>query len=105
MEHEKGFFGQLFDFSFTGFIITKVVKLLYGLGIFFGLAGTIVVIVGAFTDSTAAGAVVLALSPLSLLLYIVAIRVLLEIVIALFRIAENVGDIARQGQEKSSQLS
>lgn len=100
MENEKGFFGQLFDFTFTQFIITKVVKLLYGLGIFFGLVGTVAIIVGAFRDTTAAGAIALALSPLWLLLYIVAIRVLLEIVIAVFRIAESVGTIAKQGQAR-----
>lgn len=34
MEQKRGFFGQLFDFSFTEFITTKAIKVLYGLAIF-----------------------------------------------------------------------
>lgn len=101
MEQERGFFGQLFDFSFTEFITTKAIKVLYGLAIFFAAAIAIVAIVGAFGESAVAGGIVLVLSPLWLLLCVVVARVMMEIVVVLFRIAEHVGDIARQQQEES----
>lgn len=96
MEQTRGFFGQLFDFSFTAFITTKIIKVLYGLAIFFAAAIAIVGIVGAFSESAVAGGVLLVLSPVWLLLYVVVARVMLEIVVVMFRIAEHVGDIARR---------
>ena len=101
MEQERGFFGQLVDFSFTEFVTTKIIKVLFGLSIFFSFVVAIIVIVSAFYDSTAAGAVALVLSPLWILLCIVVARVLLEIVIVVFRIAEHVGEISRQQQKES----
>ena len=101
MERKRGFFAQLFDFSFTEFLTTKIIKVLYGLIIFFAAVIAIVVIVGSFSESAVAGAVFLVLSPLWLLLCVVVARVILEIVVVLFRIAEHVGDIARREQRDS----
>ncbi len=101
MEQKSGFFGQLFDFSFTEFVTTRIIKVLFGLAIFFSVVIAIIIIVSAFYDSTAAGAVALVLSPLWILLCVVVARVILEIVVVMFRIAEHVGDIAKQQQEKS----
>lgn len=101
MEQKRGFFSQLFDFSFTQFITTRIIKVLYGLAIFFAAAIAVVGIVGAFSESAVAGSVLLVLSPLWLLLCVVFARVMLEIVVVMFRIAEHVGDIARQRQEES----
>ena len=97
----KGFLGQLFDFSFSRFITTRIIKVLYALGLFFGFAATVGLIVGAFGDSTTAGVITLVLSPLWLLLYAIVIRVLLEIVMVMFRMAEQVGEIARQGRREA----
>ena len=33
MEQKNGFFASLFDFSFTTFITTKIIKLLFGIGV------------------------------------------------------------------------
>jgi len=101
MEQERGFFGQLFDFSFTEFITTKIIRVLYGLIIFFSAVIAIVAIVGSFSESAVVGAVVLVVSPLWLLLSVVVGRVILEIVVVMFRIAEHVGDIAKQQLEES----
>jgi hypothetical protein len=97
---ERAFLAQLFDFSFTRFITTRIIKLLYGLGLFFGFAGTIVILVGAFGDSVTAGVVALALSPFWLLLYVIIIRVLLEMAMVIFRMTEHIGEIARQGRSE-----
>ena len=101
MQKKGGFFGQLFDFSFTEFITTRIIKVLYGLAIFLAAVIAIVGIVGAFSESAVAGGVLLVLSPLWLLLCIVIARVMLEVVVVGFRIAEHVGDIARQQQGES----
>ena len=98
---EGDFLRQLFDFSFTRFITTRIVKVLYVLGLFFGFAGTVGAVVSGFYDSVTVGVVTLVLSPLWLLLYAIVIRVLLEMAIVIFRMAENVGEIARQGRTGS----
>ena len=96
MEQRRQFFSQLFDFSFTEFVTTRIIKVLYVLAIFFAAAIAIVGIVGAFSESAVAGGVLLVLSPLWLLLCVVVARVMLEIVVVMFRIAEYVGEIARR---------
>ena len=85
----KGFFGSLFDLSFTSMVTTKIIKMLYVLTLialgFFGLIFTI----AAFKVDAAAGALtLLILAPLGFVFYAVYARVLLEFVMAVFRIME-----------------
>lgn len=86
---QKGFFGSLFDVSFSSLITTKVIKVLYVLSIIVIGLGALALVVSAFADSVAAGIVVLVIAaPLGALLYLIYARVLLEIVIVIFRIME-----------------
>ena len=87
---EKGFFASLFDISFTSFVTVRIIKVIYVITlVLIGLAA-LVFIVAAFADSVGAGVFVLViLAPVVSLLYVIYTRVLLEIVIAIFRIAEN----------------
>jgi hypothetical protein len=93
---EKSFFEALFDFSFSSFVTTKIIKLLYALAIFFSVIMVIVFIIGAFASSGVLGVLTLLVSPLLFLLYVAWARVCLEIVIVIFRIAENTGKLAEQ---------
>lgn len=94
-----GFFKALFDFSFTEFVTSKIIKLLYGLTIFFaGIIALIIIITG---FSVHAGTGILALlivAPLIFLILVIYGRVLLEIIIVVFRIAEHIAEIAKQGR-------
>jgi hypothetical protein len=94
------FFNSLFDFSFTDFITSKIVKLLYGLSIVAsGLIALFLIIVG-FNISTGFGVVMLLIvAPLVFILSVIYARVLLEIIIVIFRIAENAAEIAQQGRK------
>ena len=90
-----GFFSSLFDFSFTRLVTTRVIKILYILllvVIGLGLLGLII----AAISSGSAGAIIAALiaGPLVALLYVVYARVLLEIILAIFRILETNREIA-----------
>jgi hypothetical protein len=94
----QGFLASLFDISFSSLITTKVIKVLYVLSmVLIGLAALFFV-VAAFSNSVAGGVVVLLIiAPFMSLLYLVYVRVLLEIVIAIFRIMEtNVELVALQ---------
>jgi len=99
----KGFFGTLFDFSFSEFVAIKVIKLLYVLGVLLAAFGAISVIVKSFASSTLTGVIVLIISPLIFLLYLILIRIWLEVLIVIFRIADNIKEIAEHTGQKSAQ--
>lgn len=86
----RGFFDSLFDLSFGSFITTRIVKLIYvviitsaALGALFTLAG------GLASRSPSAILFALIAAPVLFLLYVTLGRIWLEVVIVLFRIAEN----------------
>lgn len=86
---EQGFFASLFDTSFSSFITTKIIKVLYILTMV--LLGLVALgfVVSAFTVSTGFGLLTLViLAPLMFLLYLIYARVVLELFIAIFRIME-----------------
>ena len=86
---EQGFLASLFDVEFKSLITTKVIKVLYILSMVgIGLVA-LAFVVAAFNNNAAAGLLVLIIvAPLMALLYLIYVRVLLEIVIAVFRIME-----------------
>jgi ABC-type transport system involved in multi-copper enzyme maturation permease subunit len=106
----KGFFGSLFDLSFTSFVTGRVVSFLYVVSLVLVVinvlltTGYLSILLGAYlsgsTDSTAVGIIVGALlflivTPILLLLSMVYVRVLLEIVVVLFRISDNTAETVR----------
>jgi len=86
---DKGFLGTLFDFSFSEFITTKVIKVLLGLAMIANAIITIAMIVGAFQAGWLGGILVIILSPLIYLVLMLFSRIYLELIIVIFRIAEN----------------
>lgn len=95
----SGFFSSLFDFSFRNFITGKIIGILYGLSMVVIAIYAIIFIVAAFSNSAAFGAVtLLVLAPLFILAALIYVRVLLEIAIVLFRIAENTSEMVRQNR-------
>ena len=90
------FLSALFDFSFSEFVTTKIIKILYGILIALAVVAAFVAIIAGFIDSAWQGILMLILSPFLFLLYVIMARVWLELVIVIFRIAENVGEIAER---------
>lgn len=102
MNEDKGFLASLFDFTFTDFITTKIIRILYILWLVAAGIGALVLIVGAFAKSAALGLLMLIiLAPLGFTITVIYGRVWLEIVIVIFRIAENTAQIAEQGRTTS----
>jgi phosphoglycerol transferase MdoB-like AlkP superfamily enzyme len=95
LPQDKGFFGSLFDTTFSSLITTKIIRVLYILAlIVIGLAALFYTIF-AFTQSAALGVItLLVLAPLAALLYAIYTRVILEVIIVLFRILETNQQIA-----------
>jgi hypothetical protein len=90
MEH--GFFRSLFDLSFTSFITTKIIKLVYVVTLAIAALTAVLGVVVAFSEDVTYGVLALIGIPFVVLIYIVLARLWLEIVIQVFRITELLRD-------------
>jgi hypothetical protein len=100
---QKGFLASLFDPSFSSLITTKVIKVIYILSMILIALGALVLVVAAFSNSAGAGLFVLVIvAPFVSLLYLIYTRVLLEVIIALFRIMETNAELVALQRAASS---
>ncbi len=88
------FLRALFDFSFSQFITTRLIRLLYAIGVLIAVVVTVGAIVRGFNEGAGTGIVSLIVAPLVFLLVVIIARVWLEIIIVVFRIAEYLRDMA-----------
>ena len=86
----KGFFGALFDLSFTSYVTPMVVGVIYVLGMVAITVGLVIGLVAGFVDSLESGILVLVLGPLVALVYLVLWRMLLEFYVAVTRMADDI---------------
>ena len=110
---QKGFLGSLFDLSFTSFVTTKLIKVLYVLSLVLLAIAYVGIAIGIFSsggetvsynavdgtvDTDGGGNTGLGLlwlfviGPILLSFYLLLYRVFFELVIVLFRIFENTRD-------------
>jgi hypothetical protein len=95
-EQGKGFLRALFDFSFTTYITPKIIKVIFGIVIVVSGLGWLGYTIFAFATNVVLGIIVFVIiGPLIFLLYIILARVYLEVVMAVFTIAENSTRIAQ----------
>lgn len=90
-----GYFCSLFDFSFRRFVTPKVIRILFGLAVLLILVFTVLMIINNFRDSVALGIITLIIiGPLYFIVTVTITRIVLEIVMVLFRIGEHVAKLA-----------
>jgi len=92
-----GFFGALFDFSFTSFVTTKLVPVLYGIVL-------VMILLSAIGLLTRGGAGVIA-AVFVLAFGVIYARVVMEVIVVFFRIAEHTRDTADAVRSLSSRAS
>jgi len=95
---KKGFVGSLFDFSFSNFITTTIIKIIYGLallGVILGFLGYgIMGLILLFNDAAVQGLVMMVIvAPMFLVFGIIGARVYCELLVLMFRIAETLVSI------------
>ncbi len=88
----------LFDFSFTHFIVLKFVKLVFGILLIGDALLCLGLVVKAFDAGLGWGVLVLLFSPLCFIVVAVLVRVWTEMLVVLFRIAEDIEIIAKAHQ-------
>jgi hypothetical protein len=105
MQSPQSFLGSLFDFSFTSFITSKLIKVLYGLLMAIAALYAIFFIIIGFSQGTGLGLFMLIIvAPIVFFLSVIYARVLLELIIVVFRIAEHTSEIAEQGRNSPSRM-
>lgn len=99
MSEYKGFFGALFDLSFSEFVTTRLIKLLFMIAIAASALCALVMIIYGFSfGGGTVGFLSLILAPIIFFIDVLLARIWLELIIVVFRIAENTSEIARQGR-------
>ncbi len=93
----KGFFASLFDFSFRALVTSKIVPILYVLSTIIVVIWTLVFIIFGFQISVGTGIVALVLAPFVFAIAMIYVRVVLELIIVLFRIHDDVREINVRG--------
>ncbi len=94
----SGFLASLFDLSFTSFITSKLIKVLYVLGIV-GAAVWALIMAGTGISQGGVGLLLALLSPVLFLAGVIYFRVMMEVIMVIFRAAEHLAEIARQGRQ------
>jgi len=94
----KGFVSSLFDFGFTSFVTPKIVKVVYGLVMFLLGLGALGLLIFFFKISLIAGIIgLIILCPLYFFVNLALWRIVLELFIAVFRIADDLRAIRDRG--------
>ncbi|HOW96383.1 MAG TPA: DUF4282 domain-containing protein [Kiritimatiellia bacterium] len=99
---EKSFLETLFDLSFTEFVTTRLIKVVYVIGIIgAALAGLQRVYLAFRFSGFGSGLLSLVVTPILFLVVVLLIRIWCEMIIAVFRIAENTGRLAEAQKSKA----
>ena len=94
----KGFFGSLFDYSFSSYITPKIIRVLYILATILIALDTLAFILITFKASSTLGVLsLLILAPIGFVIAMIFARVGLEVLSAFFRIHGDVDEINQRG--------
>ena len=96
------FFSSLFDFSFKRFITPSIIRILYILCIVGSAATAITMILGGFRTGPIGGVAALVIAPFVFILSVCASRVMLEVILNIFRIANYSAEVARSTRRRPS---
>ena len=86
---DGGFFARLFDTSFSAFVTPSIVQVLFVLGIVVISIVSLFMLIGGLATIDDGGLAIAVIAPLYWLLGVIWIRVLIEVVMVLFRIEAN----------------
>ena len=91
---ERGFFESLMDTRFNSLITPKLIRVLYIISIALLTIGMVVVIISGFADKVGSGVLALIFAPLGALLYLIVIRLWLELIVVAFKIRDAAEEVA-----------
>jgi uncharacterized membrane protein len=90
----RGFFESLMDIRFDSLITPKLITLLYVVSMIALTLGTIAFIIAGFAEDAGTGILLLILAPIGALIYLIVVRLWLELIVVTFKIREAADKIA-----------
>ncbi len=99
LDNPKNFLACVFDFSFSEFIVPKIIKIIFAIAIVLAAFGALMILIGGLAAGTVAsglGGIIIA--PIAFILYVLAARIWLELILVVFRIAENTSKMVQEKQ-------
>ncbi len=92
----KGFLASLYDFKFDHFVTPKLIRFFYAFFVIVLSAGAVIFLIGSLASGKAAGIVAaIIVIPIFYLVYLIFLRMYMELIAALFRIADDIRAIRR----------
>lgn len=98
----KGFFGSLFDLSFTEFITPRIIKLLFVLAIIIAAIFALFMLVAGIANGGGSAFLAIIGAPLLFLIYVIMARVWLEVIMVMFHIADNTDKLVEPGKGQTT---
>lgn len=99
MNDAKSFFSSLFDMSFSNFITPKIIRILFILAIIGSAIWALALLVAGLGSGSAGGILGgLIGAPIVFILAVILSRVYLELLLVMFRIAENTERLAERAE-------
>lgn len=94
----KGLFRSLYDFGFNSLITTKIIRFVYGLVVILLSIGAVIFFIGGLASRTARGVLFsIIIVPIGYLLYLIMLRIWMEVLIVVFRIGDDIHAIRFSG--------
>ena len=91
---QRGFFESLMDTRFDSLITPKLIRFLYVVSMILLAIGVVVAIIAGFADKVGSGVLALIFAPLVALIYLIVIRLWLELIVVTFKIRDAADQIA-----------
>jgi hypothetical protein len=92
----KGFFAALFDFGFTSFITLKFLRVIYTILVCLILLVGLLFLIYGLSQGGGPAVAFIFLAPIATLLYLILVRIYMELIAMFFRIGENTAIMAAQ---------
>ncbi len=98
----RALFALLFDFSFKRFLTPKLVRVLYSLSLLAAVLSALTWMGSGFRQGVMQGLFTLVTGPVAFFIYVLIARVLMEVVLAIFRIAERMENLPQKPPSDSN---
>ena len=99
--NNRGFMEALMDTRFDSLITPKLIRFLYVVSIVLLILGTLFVVIAGFASDAGTGVLLLLLAPIIALIYLIVIRLYLELIVVAFKIRDAAEEIATNTRRSS----
>jgi hypothetical protein len=98
----KGFFRSLYDFSFSSFIMLRVIRVLYiVITVLYSIVAVVVFIAALIRHTPADIAIAIIGVPLGYLVYLTIARITMEVIMVVFNIGKDLRSIRERGERRA----